>query len=268
MAIAQRLVFVFEWKGAVPSNRRGCQLTQPLEGKVVVYGQAMTCLSLSNSWVTHPLPCASMCHHVPNEMYRLLPFCLKGILPAGSTGSRLKQCSISFAAARHWLVSDTMCLGIRLSNERIQHSLSKEPLPLCKRQRATESGVNVMFGVAGASGANMLTDPTGGGWAGEGEGEVVIVVGVVVAAAVIYRYKNLKVASNTHHGLEHRPWTIWFRQCGCVWRGAGTASCTAICMSESLNSDWKNQALRLGWRKCIVRMLSVWLIPTSIGISA
>jgi hypothetical protein len=56
MAIAQRLVFVFEWKGAVHSNRRGSQLTQPLEGKVVVCGQAMTCLSLSNSWVTHSNP--------------------------------------------------------------------------------------------------------------------------------------------------------------------------------------------------------------------
>jgi hypothetical protein len=56
MAIAQRLVFVFVWKGAVHSNRRGCQLTQPLEGKVVVYGQAMTYLSLSNSWVTHSIP--------------------------------------------------------------------------------------------------------------------------------------------------------------------------------------------------------------------
>jgi hypothetical protein len=56
MAIAQRLVFVFEWKGAVHSNRRGCQLTQPLEGKMVVYWQAMTCLYLSNSWVTHSIP--------------------------------------------------------------------------------------------------------------------------------------------------------------------------------------------------------------------
>jgi hypothetical protein len=56
MTIAQRLVFVFEWKGAVRSNRRGCQLTQLLEGKVVVYGQAMTCLSLSNSWVTQSIP--------------------------------------------------------------------------------------------------------------------------------------------------------------------------------------------------------------------
>jgi hypothetical protein len=56
MTIAQRLVFVFEWKGAVHSNRRGCQFTQPLEGKVVVYGQAMTCLSFSNSWVTHSIP--------------------------------------------------------------------------------------------------------------------------------------------------------------------------------------------------------------------
>jgi hypothetical protein len=56
MTIAQRLVFVFEWKGAVHSNRRGCQLTQPLEGKMVVYGQTMTCLSLSNSWVTHSIP--------------------------------------------------------------------------------------------------------------------------------------------------------------------------------------------------------------------
>jgi hypothetical protein len=37
---------------------------------------------------------------------------LKGILPADSAGRRLKQHSISFAAARHWLVSATMSLGI------------------------------------------------------------------------------------------------------------------------------------------------------------
>jgi hypothetical protein len=44
---------------------------------------------------------------------------LKGILPADSAGRRLKQCSISSAAARRWLVSATMSLGIRLSNQNI-----------------------------------------------------------------------------------------------------------------------------------------------------
>jgi hypothetical protein len=51
MAIAQRLVFVFEWKGAVHSNRRGCQLTQPLAGKVVVYGKL---------WPASPFPIAGL----------------------------------------------------------------------------------------------------------------------------------------------------------------------------------------------------------------
>jgi hypothetical protein len=45
--------------------------------------------------------------------------CLKGIPPADSAGRRLKQCSISFAAARHWFVSDTMSLENSLSNQRI-----------------------------------------------------------------------------------------------------------------------------------------------------
>jgi hypothetical protein len=44
---------------------------------------------------------------------------LWGILPADSAGRRLKQCSISSAAARRWLVSATMSLGIRLSNQKI-----------------------------------------------------------------------------------------------------------------------------------------------------
>jgi len=44
---------------------------------------------------------------------------LMGIQPADSAGRRLKQCSILFAAARHWLVSAITSLGIRLSNQKI-----------------------------------------------------------------------------------------------------------------------------------------------------
>jgi hypothetical protein len=73
---------------------------------------------------------------------------LKRILHADSVWRRLKQYSISFAAARHWLVSATMSLGIRCRNKGYQYSLSKEPLPLYKRHRVTESVLNVTFRVA------------------------------------------------------------------------------------------------------------------------
>jgi hypothetical protein len=41
------------------------------------------------------------------------------INPADSARWRLKQCSISPAAARHWLVSATTSLGSRLLNQKI-----------------------------------------------------------------------------------------------------------------------------------------------------
>jgi hypothetical protein len=46
--------------------------------------------------------------------------CLKKILAADCAGRRLKQCSISSAAARRWLVSDIMFLEINLTNQKIK----------------------------------------------------------------------------------------------------------------------------------------------------
>jgi hypothetical protein len=42
--------------------------------------------------------------------------CLKGILPANSSGGRSKQCSTLFAVARPWLASAIMFLGVWLLN--------------------------------------------------------------------------------------------------------------------------------------------------------
>jgi hypothetical protein len=42
---------------------------------------------------------------------------LRGILPADSAGRRLKQYSTLFAAARLWLVSAIMFLGVWLLNQ-------------------------------------------------------------------------------------------------------------------------------------------------------
>jgi hypothetical protein len=57
MTIAQRLVFVFEWKGVVHSKRRGCRLTQPLEGKAVVYGKLWPASPFPIAGLPTPFPC-------------------------------------------------------------------------------------------------------------------------------------------------------------------------------------------------------------------
>jgi hypothetical protein len=73
MTIAQKLVFVFEWKGAVHSNRRGCQLIQPLEGKVVVYGKL---------WPASPFPVAGL--PTPFSCLPLVPPSLRIYVPSRS----------------------------------------------------------------------------------------------------------------------------------------------------------------------------------------
>jgi hypothetical protein len=86
MAQAQRLDFVFQRKGPVHSNRRGCQLSQPLAGEVYTSsstaGPAVTCLSLFSlaGYPLHspvspylPRPRAGLCHHVSIAVYH---YCL------------------------------------------------------------------------------------------------------------------------------------------------------------------------------------------------
>jgi hypothetical protein len=67
-----------------------------------------------------------------------------GIQLADSAGRRLKQCSILFAAARHWLISAIISLVTGLSNQKYKHSLRKGSVPLYKGHRVIDS---VLIGI-------------------------------------------------------------------------------------------------------------------------
>jgi hypothetical protein len=88
MAHAQRLDFVFQRKGPVHSNRRGCQLSQAVAGEVCTpwllhgsnAGQAVI-LSLFIRWL--PTPFASfpytsppVRHRVPSGFHSTIPTCI------------------------------------------------------------------------------------------------------------------------------------------------------------------------------------------------
>jgi hypothetical protein len=85
MAHAQRLDFVFQRKGPIHSNRRGCQLSQAVAGEVCTSwlhgsnaGQAvMFCLFSLAGYPLHspvsptlPLPCVTVCHQVSILLYK------------------------------------------------------------------------------------------------------------------------------------------------------------------------------------------------------
>jgi hypothetical protein len=81
MAHALRLDFVFQRKGPVHSNRRGCQLSQAVAGEVLHgnnAGQAVIfCLFSLAGYPLHspvsptlPLPCVTVCHQVSILLYR------------------------------------------------------------------------------------------------------------------------------------------------------------------------------------------------------
>jgi hypothetical protein len=88
MARAQRLDFVFQIKGPVHSNRRGCQVSQAVSGEVCTSwllhgsnaGQAVIfCLFSLAGYPLHSpvsptllLPCVNVCHQVSILLYVLV----------------------------------------------------------------------------------------------------------------------------------------------------------------------------------------------------
>jgi len=71
---------------------------------------------------------------------------IMGLFDGDTAGWRLKQCSIIFAAARHWLVNALMSLG-SCRTKRHKHGFSKGSLPLHTRHRVIESELNGVFRV-------------------------------------------------------------------------------------------------------------------------
>jgi hypothetical protein len=85
--LRRRLVFVFEWKGAVHSNRRGCQLTQPLEGKL---------------WPASPFPMAGL--PTPFHCLPLVPPSLRIYVPSRSEWA-IHVMNFRFARKAHDVLS-------------------------------------------------------------------------------------------------------------------------------------------------------------------
>jgi len=62
-----------------------------------------------------------------------------------AAGRRLKQCSILFSAARHWLVSAIMSLGTCLSNQKTSTALVRDLCLFIRRHMVTESVLIEIF---------------------------------------------------------------------------------------------------------------------------